>query len=102
MEDLLFTGIIRDITERKQAGEERELLLARERQARAESVAARRRLALLAEAGPMLASSLDYKATLERITHLIVPRLADCCLVDIIEEDSSVRQLAAAHADPEK
>ncbi|HZY58108.1 MAG TPA: GAF domain-containing protein, partial [Rubrobacteraceae bacterium] len=101
-EDLLFTGIIRDITERKQAGEERELLLARERQARAEAVAMRRRLALLAEAGPMLSASLDYEATLEQITHLTVPRLADCCLVDVVEEDGAVRQLAAAHADPEK
>ncbi len=95
-------SVIEDITERKRAEEERALLLARERQARTEAVAARKRLALLAEAGPMLSASLDYAATLERITRLIVPELADWCLLDIVEEDGSVNQLAAAHADPKK
>jgi serine phosphatase RsbU (regulator of sigma subunit) len=32
----------------------------------------------------------------------VVPELADWCLVDVLEEDGSVKQLAAAHADPGK
>jgi serine phosphatase RsbU (regulator of sigma subunit) len=97
-----FIGTVLDITERKRAEEERDLLLAREQLARAEAVRARRRLALLASVGPVLYSYLDYEATLERIARLAIPELADWCLVDILEEDGSVKQLAAAHADPAK
>ncbi len=97
-----FIGTVLDITERKRAEEERDLLLVREQLARAEAVRARRRLALLASVGSVLYSSFDYEATLERIARLTVPDLADWCLVDIVEEDGSVNQLAAAHADPAK
>jgi hypothetical protein len=38
-------------------------------------------LAFLAEAGQVLASSLDYQTTLTRLTRLIVPLLADWCVV---------------------
>jgi PAS domain S-box-containing protein len=93
-------GTVLDITERKRAEEERDLLLAREQLARAEAVRARRRLSLLASVGPVLHSYLDYEATLEKIARLTVPELADWCLVDILEEGGSVNQLAAAHADP--
>ena len=97
-----FIAVIEDISERKKAEEERDLLLVREQLARAEAVAARRRLALLAAAGPALSASLDYEETLEGITRLVVPELADWCLLDIVEEDGRVNQLAAAHADPRK
>jgi PAS domain S-box-containing protein len=94
-----FVGVQNDITERKRAEEERDLLLARERQARAEADAARGRLALLAAAGPILSASLDYEATLRGITRLVVPGLADWCLLDIVE-DGVVNQVAATHTDP--
>ena len=97
-----FIGTVLDITERKRAEQERDLLLAREQLARVEAVRARRRLALLAAAGTTLSASLDYEATLEGIARLVVPELADWCLVDVLEEDGSVKQLAAAHADPGK
>jgi PAS domain S-box-containing protein len=97
-----FIGTVLDITERKRADEERDLLLAREQLARVEAVRARRRLALLAAAGTTLSASLDYEATLDGIAHLLVPELADWCLLDVLEEDGSVKQLAAAHADPGK
>ena len=95
-----FIGTVLYITERKRAEEERDLLLAREQLARVEAVRARRRLALLAAAGTTLSASLDFEATLEGIARLAVPELADWCLLDILEEDGSVNQLAAAHADP--
>jgi PAS domain S-box-containing protein len=97
-----FIGTVLDITERKRAEEERDLLLAREQLARVEAVRARRRLALLAAAATTLSASLDYEATLEGIAHLAVPELADWCLLDVVEEDGTVDQLAAAHADPAK
>lgn len=91
-----------DVTERKRAEEERERLLAQERVARSEAEAARRRMALLAAAGPVLSVSLDHAATLDRVTRLFVPELADWCLLDLVGEDGTARQAAGAHADPEK
>lgn len=97
-----FIAVVEDISERKKAEEERDMLLVREQLARAEAVTARRRLALLAAAGPTLSASLDYEETLEGITRLVVPELADWCLLDIVEEDGRVNQLAFVHADPQK
>src|SRR5918993_5813250 len=76
-EPAYFIAVVEDISERKKTEEERDLLLVREQLARAEAVAARRRLALLEAAGPALSSaSLDYEKTLEGITRLLVPELA--------------------------
>ncbi len=97
-----FIAAVEDISARKRAEEERDLLLVKEQLARAEAVEARRRLALLAAAGPALSASLDYAETLERITRVLVSELADWCLLDGVEDDGSITQLAAAHADPEK
>jgi PAS domain S-box-containing protein len=97
-----FVGVQNDITQRRRTEEERDLLLVKEQLARAEAVEARRRLALLAAAGPALSASLDYEDTLEGITRLLVPDLADWCLLDIVEDDGSVNQLAVAHAEREK
>jgi signal transduction histidine kinase len=57
----------------------------------------------LAEAGQMLASSLDYEATLAAVVQLAVPRLADWCAIEILKEGETLpRQLAVAHSDPAK
>jgi PAS domain S-box-containing protein len=96
-----FVGTVVDITERKRAEEERDLLLVREQLARAEAVATRRRLEVLAASGPVLASSLDYSTTLARIPRLVVPDFAELCVLDIVRE-GVVEQVGAAHADPEK
>jgi PAS domain S-box-containing protein len=97
-----FTGYVRDITRRKQIEEERARLLIQERHARAEAEEAQQRLAFLAEASSLLASSLDYSTTLTRLARLAVPRIADWCAIDIVEEDGSIRRLKVAHADPTK
>src|SRR5688572_11227988 len=59
-------------------------------------------LALLAEAGTTLAASLDYQATLEQVARMAVPHLADFCLVDLLDEDRTIRRVATAHRDPAK
>ncbi len=59
-------------------------------------------LQLLAEAGALLGSSLDYETTLAALTRLAVPRLADWCSLDIQGEDGVVRLLSVAHVDPAK
>jgi len=64
--------------------------------------AARQRLAFVAEASELLASSLDYEQTLARLTRLAVPRLATWCAVDMVGADGGIERLAVAHEDPEK
>jgi signal transduction histidine kinase/ActR/RegA family two-component response regulator len=62
----------------------------------------RSRLAFLAEAGAVLATSLDLPATLAAVARLAVTQLADLCLIDLEDDDGTVRRVAAAHADPTK
>jgi PAS domain S-box-containing protein len=54
----------------------------------------------LAEASTILAGSLDYETELERIARLMVPALADWCVVDLLGEDGALRRLAIVHRDP--
>lgn len=61
---------------------------------------AERRFSFLAEAGAVLASSLDYEATLASVARLAVPQIGDWCAVHVVGEDGEVRQLAATHVDP--
>src|SRR5918994_1152491 len=56
----------------------------------------------LVEVGATLSSSLDYRATLTSVARLAVPRLADWCAIDIVEEDDSLERLAVEHEDPQK
>jgi PAS domain S-box-containing protein len=57
---------------------------------------------LLVDAGELLSSSLDYRATLSAMARAVVPRIADWCAIAIREADGSVRELAVAHADADK
>jgi len=87
-EPIRFVGLGADITDRKVAELERE--------------ATERRLSFLAQATSVLASSLDYEATLSRLAHLAVPFLADWCGVDVLEDEGSIRRVAVAYADPDQ
>jgi PAS domain S-box-containing protein len=77
----IFTVVLRDITDRKRV----------ERSQR-----------FLAQAGAILASSLDYEKTLASVAGLTVPDLADWSVVYIRDADGSMRKLEVAHADPAK
>jgi len=59
-------------------------------------------LGFLAEAGHLLAASLDYDVTLTTLADLVVPRVADWCIVDLAEEDGAMRRVAVRAADPRK
>ena len=67
-------------------------------------ITARKRLAeqnaLLLEATRVLAQSPDYRGRLESLAHLIVPRLADWCIVDLARDDGYERVIVA-HSDAE-
>lgn len=99
---LLFAISVRDISERKWIEQERNRLLIQERLARTQAEEARQHMAFLAEASRLLSSSEDYEATLSQLARLIVPYLADGCVVDILEEDRTVRRVAVAATDPSK
>jgi PAS domain S-box-containing protein len=77
----MFTGFIRDISQRKR----------REQYDR-----------FLSEAGALLGASLDLDETLAAVTRLAVPAVADWCVIDLLEDDGSIRRVAAAHADASK
>lgn len=77
----LFTGIVRDITDRK----------------RTETA-----LRLLASASASLAVLVDMESTLHRVAQLAVPSLADWCLVDMFDEAGNLQRLAMAGTDDER
>lgn len=77
----IFTVVLRDVTERK-------------REERAQQ--------FLAEAGALLASSLDYETTLGSVARLAVSVLADWCVIFIQGDDGAIRRLEMVHADPRR
>jgi PAS domain S-box-containing protein len=56
----------------------------------------------LANAGTLLASSLDYEETLRRVAELAVPHIADWCVVHLVDETGGIERLTIAHEDPGK
>ncbi|HEY0097411.1 MAG TPA: ATP-binding protein [Pyrinomonadaceae bacterium] len=73
-----FTGIARDITERKRQKEAQRFLV---------------------EASALLAASLDYETTLQSVAHLSVPFLADWCIVYVVDDDAAIRPIAVMNDD---
>ncbi|HYL27409.1 MAG TPA: SpoIIE family protein phosphatase [Candidatus Nitrosotalea sp.] len=58
--------------------------------------------AFLAQAGEVLAESLDFQATLNRLLAIIVPEFGDWAAIDLFDENDRLKTVAAIHADPEK
>lgn len=75
----ILTVALRDITERRRAEKERQLL---------------------AEAGDALAVSLDYEKTLRELARLLVREFADFCVVDLVERGVHPTRLTVVSADP--
>jgi signal transduction histidine kinase len=67
--------------------------------ARAAAEREERRAAFLATAGQELASSLDYEHAIATLARLIVPNIADICVIDLCEADGALRRAAVAHRD---
>ncbi len=70
--------------------------------ARERAERAQQGLAFLAQASKRLARSLDYEDTLDSISKLLVPGLADLSAVDVVGDNGQVQRLAVAHVDPAK
>jgi GAF domain-containing protein len=73
-----------------------------ESQALQASEVAQARLAFLADAGAILASSLDLEATLTSVARLAVPRVADWCAIDMLDESDRPRLVTVSHVDPDR
>jgi signal transduction histidine kinase/response regulator RpfG family c-di-GMP phosphodiesterase len=93
----VFVDLFKKTEQVKRQAEEREKFI-REQAALAEAEARQERLAFLADASNVLAGSLEYHKTFHSLAHLVVPRLADFCVVLASEEDGVLRQVAVAHS----
>lgn len=92
---------LRDVTERNRAERNaRELI--REHAARAAAERAASRLAVLVESSTLLASSLEYTATLSALAQLCISKFADWAVVYCVEDSGHVRSLEVAHRDASK
>ena len=56
---------------------------------------------LLVEAGAALAGSLDPRTTMREVAKLTVPRLADICVIDLLDEQGQINDVAVVAADEE-
>jgi serine phosphatase RsbU (regulator of sigma subunit)/PAS domain-containing protein len=54
----------------------------------------------MAEASRVLASSMDYGETLQRVARLVVPRIADWCAVDLVDDRGKIERVVVHHSDP--
>jgi PAS domain S-box-containing protein len=61
---------------------------------------AEERARFLADASAVVASTLDLDESLNRIARLIVPRIADFCVIDLLSENGRFERLAMAYKDP--
>ncbi|MFZ3374589.1 MAG: response regulator, partial [Chthoniobacterales bacterium] len=94
----VFVDLYKKTEQVKRQAEER-ATFAREQAARAEAEARQERLAFLAHASKVLGGSLECEETLQNLAQLIVPKIADFCVVHTAEENDSLRPVAVAHSD---
>jgi len=97
---LRWVTFVVDLTARQHAERERAELLARERAARAEARSAGERLTFLMQAGALVAATHDREELLDQVAQLVVPSLADYCMVFLPTADGKLRVSAVSHADP--
>ena len=93
----VFVDLHKKTEQIKRQGEERAIFI-REQAALAEAEQQQERLAYLAEASNVLATSLEMRETFQNLARLVVPRLADFCLVLALDDEGELRQVAMAHA----
>ncbi|MFQ1000607.1 SpoIIE family protein phosphatase [Modestobacter sp. SSW1-42] len=75
-----------EVTQRRAAQERAEL--------------ATRRLTLLARVSTELAGTLDVQAATARLPRLVVPALADYCILTVVDDDGHPRDVGSWHEDP--
>lgn len=58
--------------------------------------------AFVSQASRMLATTLEPTAAVQRLARIVVPRLADWCLIQSVGADGKLVPLELSHADPDK
>ncbi len=82
-----------DVTEQHRIGEERAAAVdAREQ--------AGRHLMLLGDINLAMTSTIDTDEAVQRFAELVVPQLADWCIVSVVDADGTRRDVGRAHSDP--
>ena len=89
-----------DITRRIAADLRHDVELAEARQASEAAAAEAARTAFLADTTAALISTLDVDEALGRLARLLVPRFADWCVIDLVEDEGEVRRVTLAHREP--
>src|SRR5829696_3831022 len=96
-----------DVTERRRILDERAAAVnAREKAAAAAAAAAGeaelagRHLMLLGDINLAMTSTYDTDEAVQRFAELVVPQLADWCVVTVIDPDGTRRDVGRAHRDP--
>ena len=57
-------------------------------------------LSFIARVGEVLAGTLDYEQTLDRLLDLVVPTLADMCSIHVLDQCGRFRRIATRHHTP--
>ena len=76
-----MVGVCTDITERKR------LELSKE---------------FLAKASRILATTLQPEVTIKKLAQLVVPQLADWCIIQVVDDQGEIKPVELAHSDPQK
>jgi PAS domain S-box-containing protein len=99
---LRWTTFVVDLTARQRGEQERAGLLAREQAARVAADAAQDRLALLLDAGNLVAATGSRQQLRDQAAQLMVPALADSCAVLPLTAEGMLRAASVVHRDPAK
>jgi serine phosphatase RsbU (regulator of sigma subunit) len=96
-----------DVTERRRTEDERaaaiaarELAVEAAERAAAEAEESGRHLMLLGDINLAMTSTMDTDEAVQRFADLVVPLLADWCVVTVIDPDGTRRDVGRAHKDP--
>ena len=96
-----------DVTEQRRIAEERAAAVdAREEAAAAVAAVAReaeqagRHLMLLGDINLAMTSTYDIDEAVQRFAQLVVPQLADWCIVSVVDRNGARRDVGRAHRDP--
>ncbi len=99
---MCWVTFVTDLTARQHAEEDRAALLAREQAARAEADSSREQLSFLLRAGAFAAATHSRHELLEHAAQLVVPGLADHCVVFLPTPEGTLFATSLAHRDPER
>jgi signal transduction histidine kinase len=93
------TQLLQRVADRVALAIDRAQAYAAEQQARIRAEAAEQRLAFLADASAVLATSLDEQTTLQHIVQLTVPHLAEWCLALLMDGTDALPRATGRHTD---